>query len=248
MAEQPLRERVVLVTGASRRAGIGAAVARRVAVAGADVFLHSWTVHDRAMPWGADEAGAEALLEELRALGRRTAHEPADFADPTAPERVVDAAVAAFGHIDVLVANHARSSHQALEQLTGEELDLSYAVNTRATLLLVKAFAAQHDGRDGGRVVLLTSGQYAGPMPDEPEPQGALRHLRGREAVKTHRPLGLAVAHAATQAPHGLLALARPARPRLAARTIRCFFLQAELRRSRFQVTACLRSISDSNR
>ena len=41
MAEQPLRERVVLVTGASRRAGIGAAIARRVAVPGADVFLHS---------------------------------------------------------------------------------------------------------------------------------------------------------------------------------------------------------------
>jgi 3-oxoacyl-[acyl-carrier protein] reductase len=167
MAEQPLRERVVLVTGASRRAGIGAAVARRVAAAGADVVLHSWTAHDRAMPWGADEAGAEALLAELRALGRRTAHEPADFADPTAPERVVDAAVAAFGHVDVLVANHARSSRQALEQPTGAELDLSYAVNTRATLLLVKAFAAQHDGRDGGRVVLLTLGQYAGPMPDE---------------------------------------------------------------------------------
>jgi len=41
------------------------------------------------------------------------------------------------------------------------------AVNTRATLLLVRAFAAQHDGREGGRVVLFTSGQHLGPMPDE---------------------------------------------------------------------------------
>ena len=62
---------------------------------------------------------------------------------------------------------HARSSNQSLEQLTAEEIDLSYAVNTRATLLLVREFAAQHDDRTGGRVVLFTSGQYHGVMPDE---------------------------------------------------------------------------------
>jgi len=37
-------------------------------------------------------------------------------------------------------------------------------VNTRSTLLLTKAFAAQHDGRQGGRVVWMTSGQALGPM------------------------------------------------------------------------------------
>ena len=52
-------------------------------------------------------------------------------------------------------------------ELTAEEIDLSYAVNTRATLLLVREFAAQHDDRTGGRVVLFTSGQYHGAMPDE---------------------------------------------------------------------------------
>jgi 3-oxoacyl-[acyl-carrier protein] reductase len=67
----------------------------------------------------------------------------------------------------VLVANHARSSEQSLEELTAEEIDLSYAVNTRATLLLVKAFAEQFDGRTPGRVVLMTSGQHRGPMPGE---------------------------------------------------------------------------------
>ncbi|MCY7365778.1 MAG: hypothetical protein LH469_10795, partial [Frankiaceae bacterium] len=49
--------------------------------------------------------------------------------------------------------------------LTAAEIDLSYAVNTRASLLLMQAFAAQHDGRVGGRVVLVTSGQYHGAMP-----------------------------------------------------------------------------------
>jgi 3-oxoacyl-[acyl-carrier protein] reductase len=67
----------------------------------------------------------------------------------------------------MLVVNHAGSSAQALEELTAAEIDLSYAVNTRASLLLVQAFAAQHDGRAGGRVVLFTSGQYHGAMPGE---------------------------------------------------------------------------------
>ncbi len=65
------------------------------------------------------------------------------------------------------MANHARSSSQTLEELTAEEINLSYAVNTAATLLLVKAFAAQHDGGAGGRVILFTSGQYRGAMPAE---------------------------------------------------------------------------------
>jgi 3-oxoacyl-[acyl-carrier protein] reductase len=77
------------------------------------------------------------------------------------------AAVEAFGHVDVLVCNHARSSDGGLGQLTAAELDACFAVNTRAVLLLVQAFAAQHAGRPGGRVVLFTSGQQLGPMPGE---------------------------------------------------------------------------------
>ena len=64
--------------------------------------------------------------------------------------------------------NHARSSGQDLTSLTAAELDLSWAVNTRAALLLVQAFAARHDDRRGdGRIFLFTSGQHLGPMPDE---------------------------------------------------------------------------------
>lgn len=162
-----LSGRVVLVTGASRRIAIGAAIARRMVADGASVLLHSWSPHDAEQPWGADEGGPEALVEELRAAGAQVEHVAADFSDADAPARVVDAARQAFGRLDVVIANHARSSQQALEQLTADEIDLSYAVNTRATLLLVKAFAAQHDGRPGGRVVLFTSGQYHGAMPDE---------------------------------------------------------------------------------
>jgi 3-oxoacyl-[acyl-carrier protein] reductase len=46
-------------------------------------------------------------------------------------------------------------------------LDAHWAVNTRSTILLAQAFAAQHDGRPGGRVVFMTSGQDLGPMNGE---------------------------------------------------------------------------------
>jgi 3-oxoacyl-[acyl-carrier protein] reductase len=155
------------VTGASRSIAIGAAIARRLAADGAAVVVHGWSAHDAEQPWGADPGGAEALVEELRGQGSAVEHWSADLASPEAPGALVQAARDAFGHLDIVVANHARSSTQSLEELTAEELDLSFAVNTRATLLLAKAFAAQHDGRPGGRVVLFTSGQYHGAMPSE---------------------------------------------------------------------------------
>jgi 3-oxoacyl-[acyl-carrier protein] reductase len=64
--------------------------------------------------------------------------------------------------------NHARGSTQSLETVTAEELDRAWAVNARAAVLLVQAFAASHDdGRADGRIVLFTSGQHLGPMPAE---------------------------------------------------------------------------------
>lgn len=123
--------------------------------------------HDADQPWGADPAGGEQIGEELRRAGAQAEYLAVDLADPEAPQRVIAAAVDAFGHVDVLIANHARSSRQSLAELTAAELDLCFAINARATLLLARFFAAQHDGRAGGRIVLFTSGQYHGAMPDE---------------------------------------------------------------------------------
>ncbi|HEY0813849.1 MAG TPA: SDR family oxidoreductase [Pseudonocardia sp.] len=156
---------VAVITGVSRRIGIGAAVAHRLAEAGMDLFLHSWSRADAEQPWGADPEGPEAIVDDLRNSGVRVEHRAADLADPDAPAHLIDAAARAFGRVDVLVANHARSSSFPLEELTAAELDLTYAVNTRATLLLVKEFARQASG--SGRVVLMTSGQHRGPMPGE---------------------------------------------------------------------------------
>ncbi len=71
-----------------------------------------------------------------------------------------------LGALDTLVVNHARSQSTGIGDLTADMLDRTWAVNVRATLLLVQAFAAQFTG-ETGRVVLFTSGQHRGPMPDE---------------------------------------------------------------------------------
>lgn len=67
----------------------------------------------------------------------------------------------------VLILNHAYSTSQPFVDLTAEEIDRHLAVNVRGSLLLVREFARPHDGRPGGRVILLTSGQHLGPMTRE---------------------------------------------------------------------------------
>jgi 3-oxoacyl-[acyl-carrier protein] reductase len=164
-----LAGRVAIVTGVSRRAGIGFAVARALLQSEMTVVIQSWTDHDSRQPWGRDPAGMPGVIEALRHHGEGLEHLEADFAMPDAPAAVVNRAVQLFGHVDVIVANHATSSRpQTLSDVTAEELDLSWAVNARASVLLTQAFAAQHDDRrDGGRVILFTSGQHLAPMAQE---------------------------------------------------------------------------------
>lgn len=158
-----LSGRNALVTGVSRRAGIGYAVTSRLREAGAAVFVHGWSAHDDAQTWGAEPGGTEAVSKEL-GVGFREA----DFGDPEAPAAVVEAARDELGPVDILVVNHARSGHGRLGELTAEKIDAFLVENVRASLLLVQAFAEQHDdSRAGGRVILLTSGQHLAPMSRE---------------------------------------------------------------------------------
>jgi 3-oxoacyl-[acyl-carrier protein] reductase len=167
MSEKPLECRVAVITGASRRKGIGFSVAHRLAALGADLFIHSYSRYDASQSWGAEPGGIGALLTELRAIGARVEHADADLLSPEAPHSLIRAAVNRLGRVDILVVNHTHSAAGRLEELTAQDIDAHLLVNIRASLLLVQAFAAHHNGPAGGRIILLTSGQHLGPMPSE---------------------------------------------------------------------------------
>jgi 3-oxoacyl-[acyl-carrier protein] reductase len=157
-----LSGRNAFVTGVSRRTGIGYAVTRRLLDAGARVVIHGWAPHDAAQE-RADPGGTEGVADELG-----VAFVESDFADAAAPERAIHVAIEAVGPLDILVVSHARGVAGGVADLTADEIDAHLHENVRASLLLVREFAAQHDeARGGGRIVLLTSGQHLGPMAGE---------------------------------------------------------------------------------
>lgn len=145
---------VVLVTGISRRIGIAWAIAEPLTSDGWTVAGTGWPPHDHEQPWGGDEH--EPDVEGVGGVA-------ADLSDPEVPARLVDDVVVKYRALDALVCVHARSSAQDLTTVTAAELDASFAVNTRSTVLLIQAAA-----RAGvKRVVLFTTGVHQDPMPTE---------------------------------------------------------------------------------
>ena len=176
----PLTGKTALVTGVSRRRGIGFAVAAQFARLGADVFFHHYRPHDTRLPWGGDDLDAvrEGLRAEL-APGAQLGDISADLRDAAAPTRpqapgdapaapgggvgtvslVIEAATARTGRLDILVCNHAQSGDDgSILDMTADRLDAFWQTNTRSTLLLTREFARLHagapapDSRPGERV------------------------------------------------------------------------------------------------
>lgn len=189
-AALPLSGQTALVTGVSRRRGIGFAVARAFARLGASVFIHHYGPHDEDQPWGADDLSGvvgevEAELTEGAVLGEKSA----DLQDTGQIQSLIDAAHALTGSLDILVCNHAKSGGDgSILDMTPEALDAFWTTNTRSTLLLTRAFAllkadapteAARPGdrvrtdqgpkftKPTGRVFWMTSGQGHGPMRGE---------------------------------------------------------------------------------
>jgi 3-oxoacyl-[acyl-carrier protein] reductase len=169
--------RTALVTGVSRRQGIGFAIATRLLQAGASVAIQHWSPHDSEQPWGADDIGG--VVDELSAKaseGARVTDISADFAQDDAPAALIAEVTSRLGHLDVLVCNQAMSGHDgALSEIGIADLELHWRVNARATLLMTQAYASQHDGRPGGRVVWLTSGHFNEGVPLSAERLAAIR-------------------------------------------------------------------------
>jgi 3-oxoacyl-[acyl-carrier protein] reductase len=149
---------VVLITGAGRLAGIAAGIAVRLAEDGWDVATTHWTPYDARMPWGEQPEDVRELGARLRAAGAETVALPADLTDVHTPEKLLDAVADRLGPVTALVLCHAESVDSDLLSTTVESFDRHFAVNTRASWLLIKAFAEDLKQLDGSaRIVALTS-------------------------------------------------------------------------------------------
>lgn len=161
-----LAGKTAVVTGVSRKIGIGAAIARALAEVGCNVFTTYYRAYDAAMPWGSQPQEAEALLAEWRSMGVQAVGLELDLSDPTAPARLFEAVESAIGAVDILVNNATYSVNDGVAGLTAVHIDHHVAVNVRGMMLLCAEFAKRFQG-EWGRIINITSGQGAGPMPDE---------------------------------------------------------------------------------
>ena len=151
-------QRIALVTGISRAAGIGYGIARRLVADGFLVVGTGLRSYDDSMPWGSD-AELPSLIRE-----GQIDYLEADFSTDTARERVMDRMDEEYGSVTSLILNHACSHEEGIFDLTPGALDRHWRINVASSLLLLRDCV-----RLGGleSVVLVTSGQSVAAMPDE---------------------------------------------------------------------------------
>ena len=154
---------VALITGVGRTVGIGAGIARTLANDGRDLALSYWSPADEAIFGNAAAHGLDELVAELEASGARVAAIPADLERVDAAASVVSNAVEHLGPIDALVLSHAWDIDSGLLETSVEQFDKHFAINTRASWMLIVEFARQ--AASGGAIVALTSDHTAGNLP-----------------------------------------------------------------------------------
>ena len=162
------RRGTVLVTGVGRRRGIGAGLALGLADDGWDLVLSYWAPYDDRVSYARGEHDTEDVAAQCRRRGSGVEVVAADLAEVGVPARLVEAAAAA-GRLHGLVMSHCESVDSSILDTTVESWDRHFAVNARATWLLIKAFAehlpAETTTQARGRIVALTSDHAAHNLP-----------------------------------------------------------------------------------
>ncbi|WP_093878475.1 SDR family oxidoreductase [Streptomyces sp. TLI_105] len=157
---------LALVTGVGRTVGIGVGIARRLAASGWDIAFTYWTPYDDRMAWGREAGATEVISQALAEHGASSTAIEADLADPDAPARVFDEAEQRLGNVTALVMCHCESVDSGLLDTTVESFDRHFAVNARATWLLIREFGRRFAAAPGtGRVISLTSDHTVGNLP-----------------------------------------------------------------------------------
>jgi 3-oxoacyl-[acyl-carrier protein] reductase len=162
----PPQRSVALVTGVGRVAGIGAAIASRLASEGWDVATTYWTPYDERLGWHHTATDIDQIDSALRKAGARTVAVQQDLSDVGSPSRIFDSVETELGPVTALIMCHCESVDSGLLDTSVESFDLHFAVNARASWLLIREFANRFRGDIGsGRIVALTSDATVGNLP-----------------------------------------------------------------------------------
>ena len=139
-----LEGQVALVTGAAR--GLGRAIAVALAEAGADVALGL-----------RDSSKRTDVVDAIEACGRRALPMQMDMADLEQARRAIEAVVAHFGRLDLLVNNTGVAPTNLALDVREEDFDRTLAINLKGTFFACQAAAKIMKEQGGGRIVNMSS-------------------------------------------------------------------------------------------
>ena len=149
-----LAGRTALVTGAAR--GLGRAIALALAQSGADVALGLRDVDK--------DAG---LVKEIEALGRRALPLQMDVLDLAQSYAAIDAAIATFGHLDILINNAGGGTQGPVEAFPENEFDFTIDLNVKSTFFLSQYAGRHMIARKSGAIINMGSQAGAIALPGE---------------------------------------------------------------------------------
>lgn len=138
------RDRNVLITGAA--SGLGLLMARRIAAEGGRLIL-----------WDVNEPALADVASELKGSGGTVATYTCNLADRVAIQRTAQQVLAEHGHVDILINNAGIVSGKPLLEISDEEIQRTFDVNTLALFWMVRAFLPKMKERNRGHIVTIAS-------------------------------------------------------------------------------------------
>lgn len=138
------KDKVAVITGASR--GIGKSIALSLAAAGATIVAVDL-----------DQAATEAVVEELKGTGVKALAVVGNVTNAADAERMIDAAVEAFGRVDILVNNAGITRDGLLLRMKDEDWDAVLSVNLKGAFLCTRAASKVMAKQRYGRIVNIAS-------------------------------------------------------------------------------------------
>jgi glucose 1-dehydrogenase len=149
-----LQQKVAIVTGGN--SGIGRAIALALATKGASIVL-DYVAHPDA---------AESVEQQITRLGSRSVGVDADVSSPAELQKLVDAAVASFGRLDIMVNNAGIETRTSVLDTTEDQYDRVMAVNLKSAFFGIQVAARQMIRQGGGgRIINISSVHEDWPMP-----------------------------------------------------------------------------------